>query len=287
MEDHRINDTSLLLEVELALLQQTIIQAAKDDSPQIVDDSTGKVKPEVHQILTEMIRKFDLLQQATSPHHPLIYADTDVVMIIPGPGPVKKGLGESPDRYSDLDYTRKMNRARVRVAIALMLDVTKQRLEEKGINKTTSQITGEDVLALGPYLHYADPPERLPNFALALKEHYPQIPQEKVFMYDQIIDLTGRSRPIVNTSDQMHGLTLPDIPIRRIAVISDPAHLLRAMYQLGLTPNRIPNHTIVQAWPIPTPRSGTFDHTKRQLVGTIASIYKLGTASKQPYPYKL
>jgi len=285
-EEHRTANSLLIQKDELPILKQEVIKCAILDKAQITN-AADQVKPEVQKVLTEMIGRFDDLQRITIGGHPPVYEDTDVVLIIPGPGSVIHGLGEVTDRYSSLAYTRKMNRARVRVAIEIMLDVTKRRLAKKGIEKTTAQITREDILNHGPYLHYADPPERMVNFTEALRQYYPQIPQEKVFMYDKIIDLTGEERDIVNTADQMHGLVLPDMPIRRIVAVADPAHLLRAMYQLGRTPERIPDNTVVQAWPIHITLGASFDQTKRQLVGTLTSIYKLGTAAKEPYPYIL
>lgn len=266
---------------ELQKLKERVLESAKIDSPQLQD-----IDPkEIDGILTLDLAMLQEFEKAALPH-PKIYPDTDVVFVVPGPGEYSQKLPpyeEKPDRYQHLSWARKMDRARVRAGVILVKEITALRLE-----KNVKEVTSEDILAYGPWLHYSTTPWENEHIKGVLAQEVVKFPPGKTIMYEDIVGRDGKTRPIVNTADQLEGLQFPEgLTPRRIAVLSHAPHLVRIMHMMEKYKDRIPEGTIVQPFPIPTPVAGVPEYARMELQGTLAAIYKLHTASQASYKYQL
>jgi hypothetical protein len=55
------------------------------------------------------------------------------------------------------------------------------------------------------------------------------------------------------------------------------------MHILGKYPESIPDQTILQAFPVPTPKDATTEYAKAELLGTLGTVFKTNRASLKPY----
>lgn len=271
----------VLGESELAQLRESVLGAARIDTPQLKD-----IDPqEVDAILDRDLAMLQEFEGAALPH-PQIHPDTDVVFIVPGPGEYSLNFPpyeEKPDRYRHLPWARGMDRARVRAGVVLVSEITARRLGKKA-----REVTPGDILKHGPWLHYATTHWENEHIKGVLFQSLVKVPPEKVVMYEEIVGRDGKTRPIVNTADQLEGLRFPEgvIP-RRIAVVTHAPHMVRIMHMMEKYKESIPGGTIVQPFPLPTPVRGVHEYAKMELQGTLAAIYKLHTASPTPFSYQL
>lgn len=60
-------------------------------------------------------------------------------------------------------------------------------------------------------------------------------------------------------------------------------HLMRIMQILGKYEDSIPNGTILQPFPIPTPIAAVGEYAKNELIGTIVAVFGKDRASLTPY----
>lgn len=271
----------VLGENELARLKDSVLEAARIDTPQLKD-----IDPlEVNGILDRGLTMLQEFEGAALPH-PKIYPDTDVVFVVPGPGEYSSNFPpyeEKSDRYRQLPWARKMDRARVRAGIVLVRGITAQRL-----GKSAKDVTSEDILQYGPWLHYSATHWENEHIKGVLSQEVLKFPPGKIMMYEDIVGQDGKTRPIVNTADQLEGLRFPEgLMPRRVAVVSHAPHLVRIMHMMEKYKESIPTGTIVQPFPLPTPVKGVPEYAKMELKGTLAAIYKLHTASPVPYRYQL
>lgn len=266
---------------ELGQLKVSVLKAAVIDTPQLKNIDPN----EVNRVLDRDLAMLQEFEGAALPH-PQVHPDTDVVFIVPGPGEYSLKVPpyeQKPDRYQNLPWARKMDRARVRVGLALVREITAQRL-----GKNTQVVTTEDIVQHGPWLHYSTTHWENEHIKGVLSEQAVKIPSEKIIMYEDIVGNDGKTRPIVNTADQLEGLNFQDkVKPRRIAVVSHAPHLVRIMHMMEKFKARIPAGAVVQPFPLPTPVGGVPEYARMELQGTLAGIYKLGTASPTPYPYQL
>lgn len=237
---------------------------------------------ELDNLLEHLINEYKELESRVHPH-PEIREDTDIVVVFSGPGAISKNIPpytDKPDSYKNFPWSRKMDRGRVRVAEQIVREVTGIR-----IGKKASEVTQEDIINIGPYLHYSGTPWENDHFMEAIKSGEINIPKEKIFSYSEIEDPSGNIRTIARTSDQISGLKFPETP-RRIVIVDQSAHLVRVLHMMGMFSDRIPKGAVVQPFPIPISDEGEFEFAKMELRGTVAYIYKHGLASKEPFPYE-
>src|SRR4030042_5536156 len=186
-----------------------------------------------------------------------------------------------------------MDRARIRAAYTLAGMITARRIEEQtGVKKNTKDLTTDDFERYGPYLMYASVSWQQDHInyvhKLAKEAGIFKIPDDKLITYTAFTNRNGEQKPIINTEDQMEGLGFPLIdrkPPRRIAMVSHPAHFLRMMHILGNYPDSIPDSSILQLFPIPTPIDAVEEYAKAEIMGTMATIFRKKRASLTPYPH--
>ena len=257
----------------------------------------------VDRFITEGIRIIQKLEIATYQRHPEMHTDTDIVYIDSGPGPynykmLESGKTEVDDtQYQKWPWSRKMDRVRIRAAYALSAMVTAKRIEEaSGVSKPASQLTTEDFQKYGPYLMYASAAWQNSHIRHVLELEREAgaflIPEDKLIMYERFTSRRGEEKPIVDTADQIEGLHFPpfqeNAPPRRIVMVSHPAHLMRILHMLGRYPDSIPNGTVLQLFPIPTPKSAGNEYSEAELLGTLAYVFKKNRATLAPYTnYKI
>ncbi|MEK7551655.1 MAG: hypothetical protein AAB532_03575 [Patescibacteria group bacterium] len=254
--------------------------------------------PEVETFISNSIDLIQRLELATYQRHPQIHTDTDVIYIDSGPGPYSYGMLE--EGKTDLDdknyhkwaWSRKMDRARIRAAYTLASLITAKRIEEEGGSLESPQaLSVQDFANHSPYLMYTsvDWQEAHIKHALQIARQNGsfKIPDEKLVMYGQFINRAGEVKPIVHTEDQMEGLTLPNNPDgsnpRRVIIVSHPAHFPRLLSVLGKNPDRIPRETVLQLFPIPTPKDAVVPYATAELLGTIPTILVKQKGSFTPY----
>lgn len=235
-----------------------------------------------------MINEFE--NAAVKPETNPVRTDIDVVWELSGPGGYDNAHDQN-DRYQQYPWTRKMDRHRMRKAVTLVHEVTAERME-----KPVRSVTSDDILHHGPYLLYNPTPEALGKIQEVFSDLRSQgilkIPPEKMLLSDHFKKADGQEYPIVRTEDQIEGLDLKNIIPRRIALISQPAQLFRALCIMGKFSDRIPKGTIMQPVPASTPASGSLQFAEMEIMGTAARIWgntrnKGGKASAQPYSYQL
>lgn len=58
---------------------------------------------------------------------------------------------------------------------------------------------------------------------------------------------------------------------------------MRIMHILGKYPDSIPSESVLQAFPIPTPKDAMTEYAKAELLGTLGTVFKKGRATLTPY----
>lgn len=275
-------------------LKQEVLETALKDRPEIVGIHLEETRTLVSSGL-EMIQAFE---EATNKAHPVIYTDTDVVYIDSGPGPYSyKMLEEGKTDLDDVAYhkypwSRKMDRARIRAAYVLAGMIAAKRIEEQtDVKKSPHDLTKKDYEDYVPYLMYTATDWQNAHIRRVLKLQKAsgrfKIPDNKLIMYEEFINRQGERKPIIHTEDQIEGLQFPlgpdGNPPRRVAIVSHPAHLMRIMHILGKYPNSIPEGTILQAFPVPTPIAAVREYSRDELIGTIVAVFGKDRASLTPY----
>lgn len=172
-----------------------------------------------------------------------------------------------------------MDRARVRAGVTIVREVTAKRL-----GKSTAEVTAEDIVHNGPWLHYAGTTWENEHIRHVLSQDSIPIPLEKVFMYDFSDD---NNPPVVNTALQIQQFRLPIPAPRRIVIVSHAPHLVRVAYLMERSKDRIPPGTSVQFFPIPTPKEAIDPCALMELRGVFAEIYKKETGAKEPFRFVL
>lgn len=255
-------------------------------------------EPAVKSFLTNGIQMIQEFEEATYQKHPEIHSDTDVIYIDSGPGPysynmLEPGKTDLDDvNYHKWKWSRKMDRAKIRAAYSLATMITAKRIEEQtGERKLAAELTTKDFEKYGPYLMYTSVDWQASHIKHALKMAREtgtfKIPDNKLLMYETFTSRNGEEKPIVHTEDQIEGLSFPSSPNgsppRRIAIVSHPAHLMRIMHILGKYPDSIPSESVLQAFPIPTPKDAMTEYAKAELLGTLRTVFKKGRATLTPY----
>ena len=252
------------------VLKQRILTSALHDSPQIsrVD------KRKIDDILGQSLKLIDTLEKRAAEKLP-IYADTDIVWTISGPGAYSLEIPpyvDKPDRYSHLPWSRGMDRTRIDAGVRLVYEIAAKR---KGAN--------------GPALLYHATTWEINHFSEAIAAGLIRLPMEKVILYDTFKNLaTNKVTTIINTSDQIDGLSkIRALKPRRLVLVSHPAHLVRVLYMMGRTPKPLSSKTIVQVYPVPTPTEGQDDYAIMETTGILAYIYKYKKSSTKPIAFEL
>ena len=267
-------------------LRELILSTAKEQIPGL-----DQINPEEVEAVTDnalkMVNEFE--KAARGNPHPKIWEDTDVVWDIPAAGIFSNELQKLPewqDRYRHLNWSRKMERARVRTSSAIVRQVTSLRVQKK-----PEQLTQEDIISNGPTLIYSGTPNQQENLRIAMAElanKYKFPPREKVLIVKGVKNTDGTYRDVNNTVDDVQALVLPDglIP-RRIVVVSHAQHLVRILHILGKFHEALPPSTIIQPYPLLVPKEGREKYTEMEIRGTLAAIYGSHLATNQPYPYQV
>ena len=253
---------------------------------------------EVETFISNSVDLIQRLEQATYQKHPKVHTDTDVIYIDSGPGPysygmLKEGKSDLDDKnYHRWNWSRKMDRARIRTAYTLASLVTARRIEEEtGSIKSPQTLSEDDFAKYGPYLMYTSVSWQASHIKhalqLARQNGSFRIPDEKLVMYEKFRNSKGEIMPITHTEDQMEGLDLPNNPDgskpRRAVMVSHSAHFVRIVSVLGKYPGVIPNETTLQLFPIPTPKEAVIPYATAELLGTIPTILVKQRASFAPY----
>lgn len=280
-------------------LKQEVLETALAEIPEIVEEHLEEVKTLINNGLG-MIQAFE---ETTRRPHPAIHTDTDVVYIHSGPGPYSYKMLEpgktdlDDEAYHRWPWSRKMDRARIKAAYVLASMITAKRIvAQTGLIIDTKDLTPKDFEQYGPYFMYTSTSWQNAEVQEARKQlkgaEFSKIPDNKLIMYEEFINRQGKREPIVHTEDQIEGLQFPrrpdNNPPRRVAIVAHPAHLMRVMHILGKYPDSIPNGTVLQPFPIPTPVAAVTEYAKAELIGTIVTIFNRHRASLTPYDqYKL
>jgi len=293
-ETFPMDASRILSEQEVNSLHQHVIQTLQIERPEIMDAHTS----EVDTLIGNGIGILQKFEKATDKKHPDIHTDTDIVYIDSGPGPysynmLEPGKTDLDDTvYHKWQWSRKMDRARIRAAYVLTAMITAKRIQEQtGEVKPTKNLTEEDFEKYGPYLMYASVDWQMSHVKhardLSREKGAFKIPDSKIISYQDLTTREGEQKPIIHTEDQIEGLHFPPFeeghPPRRIVMVSQPAHLIKIMHILGKYPDSIPQGTVLQLFPVSTPKLGVTEFAKAELIGTIVSIYKKGRASLTPY----
>lgn len=159
--------------------------------------------------------------------YPTIHDDIDAVWVFSGPGTFFKQLDTGEPKWMAW-----MDRYRILYGIALVRKITAKRLSKK-----VAEVTVGDIGKHGPLFLYNGTPEENHSLRKALKSQYLSLPEEKVFITDQVIEEDGTKHPIRNTRDQIKSfprkLLRPPGPIqKRLAIISHAAHIPRILRYL-------------------------------------------------------
>lgn len=270
-------------------LKQEFLETALKDRPEIV----GRHLEETRALINKGLEMIQTFEKATYRRHPAsVYTDTDVVYIDSGAGPysykmLEEGKTDLDDEsYHKWPWSRKMDRARIRAAYALVSMITAGR-----VKKSPGDLTTEDYEKYAPYLMYTAPDWQNAHIRHVLKLQKAsdrfKIPDKKLIMYDEFTNRQGERQPIIHTEDQIEGLKFPPgpdgNPPRRVVMVSHAAHLMRIMYILGKYPDSIPVGTVLQPFPIPTPTAAVVEYAKNELIGTIVSVFGKDRASLTPY----
>lgn len=284
----------LFSEQQAESLKQEVLQTARKERPEIVGTHLEEIKTLINNGLG-MIQAFE---EATYKRHPTVYTDTDVVYIDSGPGPYSYDMLEPGKKdlddvsYHKYPWSRKMDRARIREAYVLVGMITARRIEDQtGVKKSLRDLTTQDYENHSPYLMYTTASWQNTHIRHVLELQKEsgrfKIPDNKLIMYEEFINRQGERKPIIHTEDQIEGLQFPPDPDgnppRRVAIVSHPAHLMRIMHILGKYPDSIPEDTILQPFPIPTPIAAVTEYARNELMGTIVTVFIRNRASLTPY----
>ncbi len=266
-------------EMNKIILKEEIIKTTKSQPPNL--DAVNN--PQMKEVISDAVDLMLKLQEiASAPHHPKIHADTDVVLLMTGPGHFSKKFPDKDDRYKDLEWTRKMDRFRLRTSAAIVREITAKRL-----NKPASQLTDQDIIENGPFLVYAGTPaegKHLREVYKIHKEDYKLIPLEKLIICDKVKNSDGSFRDAVDTVDGVESFEVPQgINPRRIVLVSHVQHLTRILYILGNYQDKIKG-AVLQPYPIKAPKRGEFEYGIMEVRGILAGIYKTGKSANKPYP---
>lgn len=265
-----------------ASLESAILHTASTQPPNL-----NTQKPEIKQKASEITGLMvELEKAAESPSHPTIYADTDVVWIIAGPGSFSKTppFKDKEDRYIHLSWTRKMDRARLRTSAAIVRAVTALRTGKK-----SSEVTDQDIIDHGPVLAYTCTPSEgddLRRVYSQFPSQYKLVPAQKLKIFDSIKSPDGTGRDSYDTYDGVESLEV-DQSTRRIVLVTHASHLARVLYALGKFPSKLPQDTILQAYPLRTPKEGVLEYAAMEARGILAGIYRTGKTAERPYPFQL
>jgi hypothetical protein len=258
----------------------------------------------IRTMIHEAIEQITTLEKATVPapgeRLERLHSDTDVVMVLSGPGKysqtIEPGIEKPVDtQYHSILWTRKLDRARIRAGVVAMIGVVAKRA-----GKEMSDVTSEDIMQFGPYLHYAATMWENSHFDKVLS-HFAElglhIPKEKLITYSHVQNNIGEEREIKNTYDQFSGLQIPE-DTRRLLVVAHAPHLLRGMYILNHYPKVI-HEAKVQLYPLRSPESSLAtkvsfngemtsmaEYVHMEIRGIIAN-YANRKGSREPYPFEI
>lgn len=271
-----------LTEQNKGILAERIIETAKSGPPHIDSkDNPDDVKKTVSEIVDLML---DLQKTAEETPHQKIHQDIDVVWEITGPGSFSSTFPDKPDRYQHLEWTRRMDRKRLRTSFTIVRAVTALRAK-----KSLSEITNEDIRQYGPFLVYTSTPSEGNLLREVYKKHtedYKLTPAEKLIICDKVKNPDGSLRDSYDTVDGVKSFEVPKETARRIVLVSHAQHLARVLYILGNYRDKIPEGTVLQVYPITAPRKGEFEYAVMEARGILAGIYKTKKAANKPYPYQ-
>ncbi|MBI4038342.1 hypothetical protein HY384_00110 [Candidatus Daviesbacteria bacterium] len=231
-------------------------------------------------------------------NRPPINSDTDVVYVYSGPGPYSYNLLEPGKtdledfQYHKYPWSRKMDRAKIRFAYALIGTIAAKRMEDQtGVKKASRNLTSQEYENFGPFLMYTSTNWQNAHirhtFGVLKQAGLFKIPDSKLVMYEEFTNRLGERKPIIHTEDQTEGLQFPlrpdGSPPRRIAMISHPAHLMRVMHILGKYQDSIPESSILQIIPVHTPKAAVIEYARIELLGTIGTVFSRKRASLIPF----
>lgn len=167
------------------------------------------------------------LKEAAKNHTRTYPPDIDTVVVLSGPGTYYDRL--KPDQK---EYQRYMDRDRIRAGVAVVREVTAQRivevLELKGATIRGHYVSRKAILEYGPYFVYNGVPVENEVLRRALKSPYCPLPTEKTLIIDEVYE-GGHIIPIRHTGDQFksfyQAITNPSNPLFGITKVALVAHI--------------------------------------------------------------
>lgn len=264
-------------------LESAILQTARTQPPNL-----DTQRPEIKQRIAEIVEvMMELGRTSESSKHPPVYADTDIVWVIAGPGSFSRiaPFRDKEDRYAHLSWTRKMDRARFRTGAAIVRQVTALRTGKK-----TSEVTDWDIIENGPVLVYTCTPSEANDLRIVYRELSNQnklVPVEKLQIFDTVKNPDGTRRDSYDTYDGVESLEIGGQSPRRVVLVTHAPHLARVLYALDKFPEKLPPDNILQAYPLRPPKAGGLEYAVMEARGILAGIYKTGKTAEKFHPYTL
>lgn len=165
------------------------------------------------------------LKEVAQNHQRTYPAKIDAVFVFSGPGTYYDRL-----KPGQQEYVRWMDRDRIRAGVAVVKEVTAQRIAET--EKTTIRghhISKEAILKYGgPYFVYNGVPVENEILRRALKSPYCPLPTEKTLIIDEVYE-GDHIIPIRHTGDQFksfyQAITNPNCPLFGIKNVALVAHI--------------------------------------------------------------
>ncbi|MEK7571940.1 MAG: hypothetical protein AAB553_06735 [Patescibacteria group bacterium] len=278
---------------------------SEDQKVGLIDCATEKLQREFGQyapvgVLKEFVQNgvhlIDTVEQATVPVSQ-VYSDTDIVYIDSGPGAYLPGTHKGDYQYEPYDWSRGMDRARIRMGLMVAMKVTSLRPEKNP-----------------PLIMYTATPKENALFTelitdLRDKEIH-NFPPENFIVYGNYRGKDGQENVIKHTGHQIEGLDLHEIKVgknrdrspNRVVVITQSAHWLRIAHLMENFSENFPDETKVQVFPVATPsrlasignrvssenimssdlNTAACQYALMELGGTAASIWKYDPPMASP-----
>lgn len=168
--------------------------------------------------------------------------EIDTVWVLSGPGTYFQETIEG----KDYEFTRWMDRDRIRLAIALTKEITASKIRQEAENTTGirgSQISQDDIRKNGPAFIYNGIPQENEDFKKAMNDQNTllakYIPQRKITIIEEYTNEDGETYPIRHTGDQIESFFQnwqdPEslfYHAQNIAIVSNNEHFVRIPHYL-------------------------------------------------------
>lgn len=271
---HHTNKEHFLF-VEKPRIVDQIITSAIEQHPELNRVSRTQLGQLAHECVEEI--EFLHNSQKIMSDLPL---NIDIIWIISAPG-LLLTYGSKPGWSSQFPWLNNCEREVVGTGIDLAISVTAKRL-----GKTPESVTKEEMVAYSPWIIYNGPPHENADVATLLKQPEMKIPQEKVYLFDEVFDNDGTVRKIVNTADQARSIHMPpNVSPRIIAICVLAAQWVRLGRLLAAT-QTLPQDANILVVPIQSPKGYEFEHAIMECRGALINSFKNMNAPTHSIRYR-